>query len=788
MCARQAHLTLPACLALAAGAAACLPPAPARAAPLPPERLHALLLNGGGSAKENYASHLEHLRQAVTLLLRARVPRSQIAVFSADGDDPTPDLATRPRSAPEGAWLLRGTALGGALDPGLEIVDSRLPGFTLLPARRSTLRAWFDRAGRRLRAGDTLLLFVTDHGTNPTAHRRARPRQAPRERAAPPHAPAPADPRQSRIQLWGEDLAVAELQRLLARLPAGVRTVAVMSQCYSGGFGLLYEVRARGGLPGGAACGYFSTTADRTAWGCYPESLGEGSVGHAFHFLRALDQRGSAGLAHLDVLVRDDSPDIPLRSSDLFHEHLLERAARRLQRPGDRVAADLLQEALANRAPWEHELRLIDRIASQSGVPSARSFEELERLGAQLDELLEALDGQLESWEATRADMAGANLERFLATQPAWQARLRPQAVQRLSPASRIELADEFLGQLQPFSAASSAGLSRLQEIDQRVSEVESIQYRLQVRAAALLRMRYRLLGIAARFYLDRLALPEERSADRALQSCEDLELPLLPSHEPAPPSPLVPLAADLDRTQALLPGYLGIQFEPAPAALHRRTGLPAGASLVRAVLPGSPAAQAGLRPGDVVVGAGDEPLTERNQIRAFTMLSPVGRPTSLRVLRDGVERSVEVTIGPFPRQWPRPPAPPRVSDPAPAPSGLQRYRGREPGALTSGRHLLFFWATWCAPCKAALPELLRIARDEELPVLAITDEPREELDRFFAGFPSPFVADVAIDEQRATFLSYGVNATPTFVLVGADGRIDGLRVGYSPAQGLRFR
>src|SRR5262245_16139169 len=57
--------------------------------------LYALLLNGGHRKEINYQSHLHHVRRAYALLRENGVPAENIVVFSADGDDPAPDLATR---------------------------------------------------------------------------------------------------------------------------------------------------------------------------------------------------------------------------------------------------------------------------------------------------------------------------------------------------------------------------------------------------------------------------------------------------------------------------------------------------------------------------------------------------------------------------------------------------------------------------------------------------------------------------------------------------------------------
>ena len=59
----------------------------------------------------------------------------------------------------------------------------------------------------------------------------------------------------------------------------GVRVAAVMSQCFSGAFANLVRASAGSDRPAGNVCGYFASTADRPAYGCYPENRGRENVG-----------------------------------------------------------------------------------------------------------------------------------------------------------------------------------------------------------------------------------------------------------------------------------------------------------------------------------------------------------------------------------------------------------------------------------------------------------------------------------------------------------------------------
>jgi cytochrome c biogenesis protein CcmG/thiol:disulfide interchange protein DsbE len=131
-------------------------------------------------------------------------------------------------------------------------------------------------------------------------------------------------------------------------------------------------------------------------------------------------------------------------------------------------------------------------------------------------------------------------------------------------------------------------------------------------------------------------------------------------------------------------------------------------------------------------------------------------------------------------------PGPPKVGSPAPSISSLETFRGKPTEELTQeGPYLLFFWATWCGPCKAVLPELLAYEREQKVTVLSITDEEAETVDEFLQNHKGPFPESVALDERRNSFLAYGVSGTPQFVLVDKQGVIKSVNIGYHLARGL---
>jgi peroxiredoxin len=103
------------------------------------------------------------------------------------------------------------------------------------------------------------------------------------------------------------------------------------------------------------------------------------------------------------------------------------------------------------------------------------------------------------------------------------------------------------------------------------------------------------------------------------------------------------------------------------------------------------------------------------------------------------------------------------------------------------GPVLLDFWATWCKPCLAALPELDELHRryaPRGLTVIGVSvDGPRNFpkvrpfAQRLGLGFP------IVLDEDGSLQQRYQARALPTGVLISTEGRIVRVTQGWRPGE-----
>ncbi len=752
---------------------ACAAAKPAKPVQLDVSTVHAVLVNGGGSQRINYQSHLLHLRQIHGVLRDSGVDPSRITVFTADGEDPGEDTALREGTTdPEGIWRLRGTKAYSTVRAPVVYESSAMDGVELRAARQEEIGSWFETEGKKLVAGDTLLVYVTDHG-NKNAK----------------------DLSDNTIRLWGKDdegkaesLSVSELRAMLSELPDGVRVVTLMSQCFSGSFANLAGALADDDAirPDGSVCGYFSATADRKAYGCYARNLGKENVGHSFRFIHALAVSGSFTEAHDEILVSDATPDVPLRTSDVFLQEVLGRAAKAQGEEFSAFVDRLLAEAWRDKAAWETEVRLLDRIGRAFGYFSPRTLAELDERSARLPSIAGQLENVSRAWSESLRDSNYGNFDRFLKAHPAWELRLAEAVGADFDQDVADKTSRDLLGDLVPFTAKDLEADGRIATVHENAEDSGAMSYRMEVRLAVMLRMRTVLIRVAGRHYLSGATDPADLRAYEALAGCEDIRIERSPDSVTGLSVPEIfpPYEDDVKMATAALPAWMGIRFRDVEPAVREKRELAEGATRILHVFPESPAAEAGLKAGDLVTGPPGRPFREPKRIRSWTMLSEVGREAPIEVFREDERLELTLVPGDYPLEWPELPGPPEVGDSAPA-VDLEFYRGNADAVSEGKPYLLYFWATWCGPCKLAVPELLELERDTGIQVIAITDEAEEQLDKFFAKRKDEFLPTVAIDRIRQNFIRYGVSGTPTFVYVDEKGTVVSHTVGYDKNKGL---
>jgi len=95
-----------------------------------------------------------------------------------------------------------------------------------------------------------------------------------------------------------------------------------------------------------------------------------------------------------------------------------------------------------------------------------------------------------------------------------------------------------------------------------------------------------------------------------------------------------------------------------------------------------------------------------------------------------------------------------------------------ELASLRGSTVVLNFWATWCAPCRVELPELVRFASaNPDVPVLFVAMDGTPDALRSFAvehGLPLAQVLRADAEVARA----YGASTLPTTVVVNAEGEV----------------
>jgi serine protease Do/serine protease DegQ len=106
--------------------------------------------------------------------------------------------------------------------------------------------------------------------------------------------------------------------------------------------------------------------------------------------------------------------------------------------------------------------------------------------------------------------------------------------------------------------------------------------------------------------------------------------------------------------------GWLGVALQPLSPDLAQSLGLPGtSGAVVGSTITGSPAAQAGLQQGDVIVAYDSTPVDDYRHVQRLVAETRVGKSVTLQIVRKKQKMDVAVTIAEVPDETARRPGPP---------------------------------------------------------------------------------------------------------------------------------
>lgn len=90
------------------------------------------------------------------------------------------------------------------------------------------------------------------------------------------------------------------------------------------------------------------------------------------------------------------------------------------------------------------------------------------------------------------------------------------------------------------------------------------------------------------------------------------------------------------------------------------------------------------------------------------------------------------------------------------------------------------FWATWCPPCRAEMPDMQEFYDAEDVQILAVnltsTEKSADDVQKFVDELGVTF--PILMDEEGEVEQMYAVNAYPTSYLIDSDGVIRKVALG----------
>jgi serine protease Do len=114
------------------------------------------------------------------------------------------------------------------------------------------------------------------------------------------------------------------------------------------------------------------------------------------------------------------------------------------------------------------------------------------------------------------------------------------------------------------------------------------------------------------------------------------------------PASTVSTVEAALEHGGSIARGYLGVEIQPVSQDIAENLGLKSAAgAIVDKVMPGTPAAEAGLKTGDVITKLNGKDIAEASDLTLQVGMLKPGEKVQLTYMRDGAEKTADATLAP---------------------------------------------------------------------------------------------------------------------------------------------
>ncbi|WP_459555230.1 hypothetical protein [Lacunimicrobium album] len=342
---------------------------------------HLLTIGGGPSLNSNQISLENNVRYLQRALARMKLQGIDQKILFSDGGDPARDLQYEAVYPADDARLLLADIVGSMDGIRESYRSSSLPAVNG-SAMPETIEKTVKDLSTELNPGDRLIVYFTGHGGPAKRDGQSTFRMSfgnveanigiganSSSDSAEGGRARPSKFANNIMHLWNDnDLSVVEWTQKLDELSIDVPVVAIMVQCYSGGFGNFVFAGGdpNNGLAKHPRCGFFSTVPDRVAAGCTPNVNEAEYREYSSYFFEALcgesrtgqsvtlpdydhDGRTSLLEAHAYTVIHADTIDIPVRTSDIY----LRQVSKTKGKDGLLTSGSPITELLAQAGPCE---------------------------------------------------------------------------------------------------------------------------------------------------------------------------------------------------------------------------------------------------------------------------------------------------------------------------------------------------------------------------------------------------------------------------------------------------